>query len=360
MVSALNLKTIEKMLRIINNYSKIILLIVAFNTIFSCSKDVDFSNLNDTIFVRHKDADMAAYIHGNGSEKIFLIILHGGPGGIGLSYRSSTIKNEIEKECAVVYFDQRGSGMSQGSYSESGISIDIMAEDILALVKVIKHKYGDDSRFFLLGHSWGGTLGPATLIKDQSDFLGWIDVDGAHNTQGIYSEYLVNFNRVALEQIEVGNDIDYWESVIDLVNTVDLEYNQDDIYRLNGEAFNAESVLHDAGFINGEAEGESNLLFNYTPLTVIWNALNTQSILDGDLFQNINFTDQLSEITIPSLVLWGRHDMVVPIQFAQDSYNNLGSTDKELVIFENSGHSPMLTEPTLFAEKVIGFINANQ
>jgi pimeloyl-ACP methyl ester carboxylesterase len=348
------------MKKISNNCSKIIVLLIALSTVFSCSNDIDFSNLNDTIFVRHKNADMPAYIHGNGSEKVFLIILHGGPGGIGLSYRSRTIKSEIEKECAVVYFDQRGSGMSQGSYSDNGISIDIMAEDVLALVKVIKHKYGNDSRFFLMGHSWGGTLGPATLLKDQSDFLGWIDVDGAHNTQGIYQEYITNFDRVASEQIEAGNDIAYWESVINLINTVDSEYNQDDVYRLNREAFDAESVLHDSGLINGETDGDNSLIFNYTPLTILWNALNTQSILDSDLFQNVNFTNRLSEITIPSLVLWGRHDMVVPIQFAQDSYDNLGSSDKELVIFENSGHSPMATEPDLFAEKVIDFINENQ
>lgn len=348
------------MKKIIQNYSKIILLIVALSTVFSCSNDIDLNNLDDLIFVRHKDADMPAYIHGNGSEKIFLIILHGGPGGIGLSYRTNTIKSDIEKECAVVYFDQRGSGMSQGSYSESGINIDIMAEDILALVKVIKHKYGSDSRFFLMGHSWGGALGPATLLKNQSDFLGWIDVDGAHNPQGIYLEYIANFERVALEQIEAENDIEYWESVIDLINTVAPQYNQEDVYTLNGEAFEAENVLEDAGFINRYVESDNNTIFKYNLLTMFWNTQNTQSILDTDLFQNINYTDRLSEITIPALVLWGRHDMVVPIKFAQDSYDNLGSSEKELVFFENSGHSPMATEPDLFAEKVIEFINANQ
>ncbi|WP_299123035.1 alpha/beta hydrolase [uncultured Winogradskyella sp.] len=348
------------MRKIINNYSKKIVLIIALFTVFSCSKDINFSDLNDTIFVRHRNADMPAYIHGNGSEKIFLIILHGGPGGIGLAYRSNTIKSGIEKECAVVYFDQRGSGMAQGSYSESGINIDIMAEDILALVKVIKYKYGNDSRFFLMGHSWGGTLGPATLLKDQSDFLGWIDVDGAHNPKGIYAEYIANFNTVAAEQIEAENDINYWESVIDLVNNVAPQYNRDDISKLNNEAFEAENVLQDRGIINADADSDDNTIFKYTPLTIIWNANNTQSILDTDLFQNIDYKDRLSEITIPSLVLWGRYDMVVPIQFAQDSFDNLGSSEKELVIFENSGHSPMSTEPALFAEKVIAFINENK
>ncbi len=48
------------------------------------------------------------------------------------------------------------------------------------------------------------------------------------------------------------------------------------------------------------------------------------------------------------------------VGFAQDSYDNLGSSEKELVIFENSGHSPMSTEPYLFAEEVIEFINQNK
>ena len=360
MVTVLTLKRKEKMQKVINNYSKKILLIVVLWTTFSCSKDENSNDLNDTLFVRHKDADMPAYIHGNASENIFLIILHGGPGGIGLTYRSSTIKSEIEKECAVVYFDQRGSGMAQGSYSENGINIDVMAEDVLALVKVVKHKYGNDSRFFLMGHSWGGTLGPATLLKDQSDFLGWIDVDGAHNPKGMYSEYIANFRRVASEQIEAENDIDYWESVIDLVNNVNPQYNIDDVYKLNSEAFEAESVLQDTGLINRDSESDDNIIFKYNLITLFWNMWNTQSILDGDLFQNIDYTDRLSEITIPSLVLWGKHDMVVPIRFAQDSYDNLGSSEKELVIFENSGHSPMATEPDLFAEEVIQFINQNK
>ncbi|WP_400078720.1 alpha/beta fold hydrolase [Winogradskyella sp. R77965] len=348
------------MQKTINNYSKLLVLVIILCTVFSCSNDSNLSNLNDTIFLRHKDADMPAYIHGNGSEKIFLIILHGGPGGIGLGYRSSSIKSEIEKECAVVYFDQRGSGMAQGSYSESGINIDVMAEDILALVKVIKHKYGSDSRFFLMGHSWGGTLGPATLLKDQSDFLGWIDVDGAHNPQGIYQEYISNFTNVALEQIEAENAINYWQSVLNLVNEVDPQYNLDDVIELNIEAFEAESVLQDAGLINSDVEEDNNTIYKYNILTMLWNANNTQSILDQDLFQSINYADRLSEITIPSLVLWGRYDMVVPKQFAQDSFDNLGSSEKELVIFENSGHSPMSTEPDLFADKVIEFINQNQ
>lgn len=347
------------MKKIINRY--ILVLIVVICTSFSCSNDENLNNLNETIFVRHENADMPAYIHGNASEKIFLIILHGGPGGYGLSYRNSTIKSEIEKECAVVYFDQRGSGMSQGNYSESGISIDIMAQDVLALVKVIQHKYGKDAKLFLMGHSWGGTLGPATLLKDQSPFLGWINVDGSGNTKGLYKGYIDNFNRVGNEQIALGNHLEYWNSVIDLANNVPQEYkNIDDAYRLNSEAFIAEEKLEDSGLINKQENLDGKTIYKYNVLTLIWNMLKTQSILDEDLFKNIDLTDQFSEITIPSLTIWGKHDMIVPIVFAQESFDNLGSTEKELVIFEQSGHSPMFSEPQLFSETVIAFINKNK
>ncbi len=340
---------------------KIVVLIVIILSVFSCSKDDDnIYDLNETIFVRHKQADMPAYIHGNASEKVFLIILHGGPGGTGWGERKNTIKSKIERNNAVVYFDQRGSGNSQGSYSEEDVSIDLMAEDVLALVKVLKAKYGDDSKFFLMGHSWGGTLGPATLLKNQEDFLGWIDVDGAHNPKGMYNEYKTTFKKIADEQIALQNNVEYWKSVLDLIKNVGTDYSKEDFYKLNGEAYNAEEKLADDGVINKPKSDGLNS-FQYNSLITIWNGNKIQSILvKKGLFEKVSFTDRLSEITIPSLVLWGKYDIGVPTIYAQEAYDNLGSSDKELFIFEKSAHSPMDTEPDLFAEKVIDFINQHK
>lgn len=339
----------------------IVSLILTVISILSCSKNDDnINDLSETIYVRHRQADMPAYIHGNASEKVFLIILHGGPGGTGLQYRINTIKSEIEKNNAVVYFDQRGSGNSQGNYSEADVSIDLMAEDVLALVKVLKAKYGDDAKFFLLGHSWGGTLGPATLLKNQEDFLGWIDVDGAHNPKGSYNEYKIALKKTADEQIFLQNNVDYWKGVLDLVKNVGSGYSDKDFFKLNGEAHKAEEKLADDEVINKTtSDGENGLQYNL--LTTLWNANRIASILTKKgLFEKVSFTNRLQEITIPSLVLWGKHDIIVPTIYAQEAYDNLGSSTKELFIFEKSAHSPMGTEPDLFAEKVIEFINKHK
>jgi len=338
---------------------KLMLVLIAVWSISSCSNDDNISDLDETIFVRHKNADMPAYIHGNGSDKVFLITLHGGPGGLGLGFRNDMFKNRIEREYAVVYFDQRGAGMSQGGYAEEDVTIDLLGEDILALVQVIKAKYGNDSRFFLLGHSYGGTVGTAALLQDQKDFLGWIEIGGANNTHGIYFANIENHSRVADEQLALGNSINYWESVKNLVANVDnSNRNRDDFRKLNQEASIAENRLRDDGIINREKD-QANLAFDYNLLTALWNIGTIQNI-EEENFSNVNFTERLSEIEIPTLLLWGKYDMVVPPSFGTIALEEIGALNKELVIFERSGHSPMASEPNLFADKLLQFMEANK
>jgi len=223
-------------------FVKLILAAITLCFVTACSDDFNLNSLDETLFVRHENADMPAYIRGNASEKVFLITLHGGPGGTGLGFTGKAF-DDIENRYGVVYFDQRGSGNSQGHYSKDDVSIDLMAEDVLALIKVMKHKFGSDSRFFLLGGSWGGTLGTATLIKDQSDFKGWIEVAGANNPAGLYDLYIETFTTTANTQIALGNSVDFWNSVLELVSQVDPVNNSDDFSELNGKAFEAEEKL---------------------------------------------------------------------------------------------------------------------
>jgi len=315
-----------------------------------------YSNrLAETIYVRHRGADMPAHIHGNATDKVFLIILHGGPGGTGLQTRVNTMITEVEQNNAVVYFDQRGSGNAQGHYAQEDVSLDLMADDVLALTEALKLKYGDESRFFLLGHSWGGTLGPVVLLKRQDEFLGWIDVAGAHNWQDSYDTYRTHLREYADEQIALGNSTGHWEDVRSTTETVGPMYSNEDFFLLNSAAHNSEAVLAQDGIINepkfiGEDGVEHSLILRNNGQIV--RALERQN-----LFRDENLTDRLSMITLPSLVLWGRHDLIVSPRFAQEGFTNLGGTQKELFFFERSGHSPMNTEPDLFAEKLIDFIN---
>ncbi|MCF6241853.1 MAG: alpha/beta hydrolase, partial [Bacteroidales bacterium] len=109
---------------------------------FSCSKQEDLYKLNETIYVRNDGADMPVYIRGNITSKIIILIVHGGPGGNGLEYRDGFWTVDLEKKYAMAYWDQRGQGMSQGHYNQSDVTISKMVEDMDAVIKVLKAKYG--------------------------------------------------------------------------------------------------------------------------------------------------------------------------------------------------------------------------
>jgi pimeloyl-ACP methyl ester carboxylesterase len=70
------------------------------------------------------------------------------------------------------------------------------------------------------------------------------------------------------------------------------------------------------------------------------------------------YSDQMFKITIPTLILWGQHDGILPVDLAQDAIDHLGTptNDKSVYIFQNSAHSPNREEPTIFNEKMRSFI----
>ncbi|KAF9874296.1 hypothetical protein CkaCkLH20_08279 [Colletotrichum karsti] len=63
---------------------------------------------------------------------------------------------------------------------------------------------------------------------------------------------------------------------------------------------------------------------------------------------------RLGEITAPTLIVTGRHDLIAIFEYSEEI--NRGIPESELVIFENSGHSPPSDEPELFQKTVSEFL----
>jgi pimeloyl-ACP methyl ester carboxylesterase len=346
---------------------KIILLLIIISSLYACQKD-DINDLGEVIYVRRNGADMPAYIYGNGASKVFVVILHGGPGGSGLEYRDGVYSAQLEEKYAMVYWDQRGQGMSQGHYSKDVVNLSEMADDVNALALVLKKKYGDDISLFLMGHSWGGMLGPAALTKDniQSHFKGWIDVDGAHNIRDMFLYIVRDAIRVSNEQLALGNNTKFWNKFIDYakgIDTTSMPLSQSESGKLNDYGQKAESVLIDDGIIasgngTGSLQGLANI-FGLNPITkTITGTFTSVHLFTGEEdLSNVDLTPYLHKIKIPSLIIWGKYDLVVPIELAKTAYLNLGSVCKDTVFFARSGHSPMVNEPDKFVEVVSKFID---
>ena len=67
-----------------------------------------------------------------------------------------------------------------------------------------------------------------------------------------------------------------------------------------------------------------------------------------------NLKDDISKIKAPTLVLWGKHDKVVPFKSAE--YFRDSISNSELILIENAAHSPQLEVPELVATEIDRFL----
>ena len=341
--------------------------VIIIISIFSCQKE-DSLIISDDFRVRNENADMPVYVHGNVSEKIFIVFIHGGPGDSGYANRAGKAAAELEKKYAMVYWDQRGQGMSEGKTKPEDITIDLMVEDVHAIVKVLKYKYGKDIKIFLLGHSWGGTLGTAYLLKNnyQNEINGWIEVDGSHDFPKINNDAIKMFINVGKEQIKLNHNIENWQNIVSWAEQVDTtDLSRDLIIEINGKAHSVEKYLSEDNVLQKEDKKtlrDLSVFYHQNTITRIFSGYYT--FMGNDKFfdevVNNSFTSELHKITLPCLFLWGKYDFVVPSSLGYDAFNRVNTTDKKLIIFEKSGHSPMLNQSTKFIDVVTDFIETHK
>jgi pimeloyl-ACP methyl ester carboxylesterase len=65
--------------------------------------------------------------------------------------------------------------------------------------------------------------------------------------------------------------------------------------------------------------------------------------------------DRLEEIGVPTLIVWGRNDHVVPVP-AAFSYEKRIGDNAELIVFDECGHVPQLERPARFNRVLEGFL----
>ena len=68
-----------------------------------------------------------------------------------------------------------------------------------------------------------------------------------------------------------------------------------------------------------------------------------------------NFTDRLGEIGCPTLLVWGREDILVPVEDA-DEFERL-IPDARKLVFDETGHMPMLEQPGAFNDSLMSFVS---
>ena len=65
-------------------------------------------------------------------------------------------------------------------------------------------------------------------------------------------------------------------------------------------------------------------------------------------------TNSLKKISVPTLIIWGEHDPVIPIKYADEFVSSI--QDCRFYMMDNSGHTPYVDDPKRFAKLVLDFL----
>jgi pimeloyl-ACP methyl ester carboxylesterase len=343
---------------------KSIILLALALLAFSCQQeDITKTGIaKDHFYFENRGATMPVYLEGNISSNKILIMIHGGPGDGALYFNTPEATDIAEQEFAVAYWDQRLAGITQGNNHD--IDLASYADDIKKLITVLRYRYGQDKKIYLLGHSWGGLLVPLFLVEEnnQSTVNGWIQVDGEHNyamSDSLSRANLINFGN---KEISEGRNSDKWQEIVNYCNANDSKNNYEVARKINGLAHRTDELIADVTIGRSTKELIKYFIreYRYPITTFLSNGVYNNFIgeIDKQAYSQ-NVSDRLNTITLPTLLLWGKYDFICPEGLKDDIVNNIFSGDVTTKIFEHSGHNPMSNEPVAFWNTVTNWVKTH-
>jgi len=333
--------------------------------ITGCQKEkISFSdNASDVFYVENEGAAMRVLVQGNTSSKTFILIIHGGPGAGAFFYDTKFITQNIGDKYALVYWDQRNAGASQGANNGENLHLNVMVNDLKKVITVLKFRYGEDMSLFLLGHSFGGMIAADFVTSSDNQYMikGLINVDGSHNYP--LNDTLTREKLLSVGQYEVSQNrnIDKWTPILNYCEAHKGNFSFEESQQLEIYSTDAENYIDSIKHINIVSQVLRYMISDKYPLT----AMLTNLIYSED--SNFNkelavtqFSTSLSKVTIPVLLLWGKYDFTCPVALGEDFFNRISSTDKSMVISSKSGHYMILQDKDFFCNEINAFVQTHR
>jgi pimeloyl-ACP methyl ester carboxylesterase len=329
-----------------------------------CSPDPkpDGDQVDNYYFIKVGNVALPVRLCGNINSDVAIVFVHGGPGGTAQTERSYAYWKEIEKYYKVIYWDQRGSGLTQGNVPASEMTIEQFSTDLDNVVDFARD-IGKASSVFIHGVSWGGGLSTYYLLdtNHQNKLKGAILEAPAYDIQnGIQYSVQWMLNK-ADSMLTVSKDVAYWQNCKQfylqhpVITAAEFKQHQNYLNQVKGIVFNSENLQYRT---ISTPKAELALLYNNAEFAPAALTYEGQSI-----FTHLDLTSSVNAIRLPVMLVWGAQDGLLPRDpLAQKMVNAMASPN---LIYDPSkylisAHVPHAEEWQQFNTDAKAFIEAHK
>jgi pimeloyl-ACP methyl ester carboxylesterase len=288
--------------------------------------------------------DQSIMLRGNDIHAPVLLFLEGGPGGTAVGQMRASGKG-LERSFVVATWDQRGTGKSAAAMEPvATFTVAQAVRDTIAVSQYLRGRFGQ-SRIYLVGSSWGTTLGVLTARQRPDLFHAYVGtgqmVDQQETDKLMYAESLAYARRAG----DAG-----FASRLQAIGTP--PYNDPLAYPV-AIASNPQWRDYTPGPDHDARSAYPASLF-VPELSFTEQVRSMAALIDTFAWlypqlQDIDFRRDVRRLDVPVYVVEGAHEAPGRAVLAREWFAALSAPGKHLVTFEHSGHNPHLDEPGRFA-----------
>ena len=307
---------------------------------------VSLGGQEQTIMVRAHSPDLPV-----------LLYLSGGPGQSDLPY-SRVLFEELTQDFVVVSWDQRGTGKSYPALLPvETLTLNQAVSDTIELTNYLRQRFNEE-KIYLMGESWGTTLGVLAVQQQPELFHAWIGsgqmVSQRETDRQLYREILALAARTGdtelTEQMLVFGEPPYADTpypnavVMAHYDALGQPYTPPQDYIERGTAANLGPW--------GVMGSEYNLV---EKVNVLRGLIDMFTVMYPQL-QDIDFRQDVPRLEVPVYILDGAAELAARRDLALEWYNQLEAPGKRIYTFDNAGHSVAFEQFTALHQILTGTI----
>jgi pimeloyl-ACP methyl ester carboxylesterase len=299
---------------------------------------VEFGGRAQAISIRAADPD-----------KPVLLYLSGGPGQSDIAFARALLE-PLTADFVVVVWDQRGSGKSYAALDPtSTYTLDGLVGDTIALTDYLRDRFSEE-KIYLLGESWGSTLGVLAVQERPELFHAYIGsgqmVSQRVTDQIIWRDLLAYADRTGngelYDQVLTLGEPPYrdtpWANslIMGYYGLLETPYDPPAAYVARGEA----SGVSQFGLFGSEYSFVENA-------NLIRGLVDMFSLMYPQL-QEIDFRTDVPELRVPVYLLDGANELRGRRDLALEWFEQLLAPHKELITYADAGHAVAFEQADAF------------